>query len=140
MIGPVNGSSPANAPAPSALGALDGNAFLKLMIAQLKYQNPFQPMDASAMMQQTSSLTSVQTLQGLSALQKEILGMQEASTATGFIGKQVTATDAAGGTLTGVVSNVTFTATGPLLKVAGTDVPIANITQASNAPGNGTQA
>jgi flagellar basal-body rod modification protein FlgD len=119
---------------------MDGNSFLNLMIAQLKYQNPFQPMDASAMMQQTSSLTSVQTLQGLSALQKEILGMQEASTATGFIGKQVTATDATGATLSGVVSGVTYTATGPLLKVAGNDVPIADITQASNAPGNGTLA
>jgi hypothetical protein len=66
--------------------------------------------------------------------------MQEAATATGFIGKQVTGTDAAGAILTGVVSNVTFTATGPLLKVAGTDVPIAAITQASNVSGNGTQA
>jgi flagellar basal-body rod modification protein FlgD len=119
---------------------MNANSFLNLMIAQLKYQNPFQPMDASAMMQQTSSLTSVQTLQDLSALQKEILGMQEAATATGFIGKQVTATDASGATLTGVVSGVTYTATGPTLKVAGTDVPIADITQASNAPGNGTQA
>src|SRR3982074_2826889 len=109
MIGPVDGSTPSTQQQPSALGALDGTAFLKLMIAQLKYQNPFQPMDASTMMQQTSSLTSVQTLQGLSALQKEILGMQEAATATGFIGKQVTATDASGGTLTGVVSKVTFT-------------------------------
>ena len=139
MIGPVDGTTP-SVQQPSALGALDGNAFLKLMIAQLKYQNPFQPMDPTAMMQQTSSLTSVQTLQGLSALQKEILGMQEAATATGFIGKQVTATDASGATTTGVVSGVTYTATGPLLKVAGTDVPIADITQASNAPGNGTQA
>jgi len=139
MIGPVDGNS-ASSPQPSALGALDGNAFLKLMIAQLKYQNPFQPMDTTAMMQQTSALTSVQTLQDMSALQKEMLGMQEAATANGFIGKQVTATDASGSTLTGVVRNVTYTATGPLLNVEGTDVPIADITQASNAPGNGTLA
>ena len=139
MIGPVSGSSPSAQPT-TGIGGMDGNSFLNLMIAQLKYQNPFQPMDASAMMQQTSSLTSVQTLQGLSALQKEILGMQEASTATGFIGKQVTATDASGASLSGVVSGVTYTATGPLLKVAGSDVPIADITQASNAPGNGTLA
>jgi flagellar basal-body rod modification protein FlgD len=139
MIGPVSGSSPSAQPN-SAIGGMNATSFLNLMIAQLKYQNPFQPMDASAMMQQTSSLTSVQTLQDLSALQKEILGMQEAATATGFIGKQVTATDASGATLTGVVSGVTYTATGPTLKVAGTDVPIADITQASNAPGNGTQA
>ena len=139
MIGPVDGNS-ASSPQPSALGALDGNAFLKLMIAQLQYQNPFQPMDTTAMMQQTSALTSVQTLQDLSALQKTMLGMQEAATANGFIGKQVTATDASGATLTGVVGNVTYTATGPLLNVGGTDVPIADITQASNAPGNGTLA
>ena len=140
MIGPVDGNSASSPPQPSAIGALDGNAFLKLMIAQLQYQNPFQPMDTTAMMQQTSALTSVQTLQDMSALQKAMLGMQEAATANGFIGRQVTATDASGSTLTGVVSNVTYTATGPLLKVGGTDVPMADITRASNAPGNGTLA
>ena len=139
MIGPVDGSL-ASSPQSSAIGGLDGNAFLQLMIAQLKYQNPFQPMDATAMMQQTSALTSVQTLQDMSALQKAMLGMQGAATANGFIGKQVTATDASVSTLTGVVGNVTYTATGPLLNVGGTDVPIADITQASNAPGNGTLA
>jgi flagellar basal-body rod modification protein FlgD len=139
MIGPVDGNL-AGSPQPSAIGALDGNAFLKLMIAQLQYQNPFQPMDTTAMMQQTSALTSVQTLQDMSALQKTMLGMQEAATANGFIGKQVTATDASGSTLTGVVSNVTYTATGPLLNVGGTEVPIEDITQAANAPGNGTLA
>ena len=139
MIGPVDGSL-ASSPQSSAIGGLDGNAFLQLMIAQLKYQNPFQPMDATAMMQQTSSLTSVQTLQDMSALQKEMLGMQEAATASGFIGKQVTATDVSGGTLTGVVGRVTYTVAGPLLNVGGTDVPLAGITQASNAPGNGTLA
>jgi flagellar basal-body rod modification protein FlgD len=139
MIGPVDGSS-ASSPQPSAIGALDGNAFLQLMIAQLKYQNPFQPMDATGMMQQTSALTSVQTLQNMSALQKEMLGMQEAATASGFIGKQVTATDPSGSSVTGVVGSVTYTATGPTLNVGGTDVPIADVTQASNAPGNGTLA
>ncbi|HEY2666958.1 MAG TPA: flagellar hook capping FlgD N-terminal domain-containing protein [Actinomycetota bacterium] len=138
MIGPVDGNS--SSPQPSAIGALDGNAFLKLMIAQLQYQNPFQPMDTTAMMQQTSALTSVQTLQDVSALQKAILGMQEAATANGFLGRQVTATDASGATLTGLVRDVTYTAQGPLLNVGGTDVPIADITQASNAPGNGTPA
>jgi flagellar hook assembly protein FlgD len=139
MIGPVDGNL-AGSPQPSAIGALDGNAFLKLMIAQLQYQNPFQPMDTTAMMQQTSALTSVQTLQDMSALQKTMLGMQEAATANGFIGKQVTATDASGSTLTGVVGNVTYTATGPLLNVGGTEVPIEDITQAANSPGNGTLA
>src|SRR5437879_8791548 len=123
MIGPVDGSL-AGSPQSSAIGALDGNAFLKLMIAQLQYQNPFQPMDTTAMMQQTSALTSVQTLQDMSALQKTMLGMQEAATANGFIGKQVTATDASGSTLTGVVGNVTYTATGPLRHVGGTALPM----------------
>ena len=60
--------------------------------------------------------------------------------ANGFIGKQVTATDASGSTLTGVVGKVTYTAMGPLLNVGGSDVPIEDITQAANAPGNGTLA
>jgi len=140
MIGPISGSTGSGKQQSSALGGLDGNAFLKLMIAQLKYQDPFKPMDAAGMMQQTSSLTSVQTLQDVSALQKEILGMQEAATATSLMGKQVSATDASGNVTTGVVSAVSYTAQGPMLKVAGVDVPIANVSQATTAPGNGTQA
>lgn len=130
MIGPVSGSAP-SAQA-SGVGLLSSGNFLQLMVAQLQYQDPFQPMDASAMMQQTSSLTSVQTLQEVSALQQEILGMQEASTATGLIGKQVTGADSSGNAVSGVVSAVNYTAQGPTLKVGGIDVPLASISQASN--------
>jgi flagellar basal-body rod modification protein FlgD len=93
-------------------------------------------MDTSAMMQQTSSLTSVQVLQNLSSLQKDMLGLQEAATASGFIGKQVTATDASGASVTGVVDKVTYTGSGPLLSVGGTDVPVGDVAEASNPPGS----
>jgi flagellar basal-body rod modification protein FlgD len=139
MIGPISGSS-GTGTQQSSVGGLSSQNFLDLMIAQLKYQDPFKPMDAASMMQQTSSLTSVQTLQDVSALQKEILGMQEAATATGLLGKQVSATDASGNVNSGVVSAVSYTAQGPMLKVAGVDVPIANVTEATTAPGNGTRA
>jgi flagellar basal-body rod modification protein FlgD len=132
LIGPVT-SGTSSTQSPSAVGSLSSNDFLKLMVAQLQYQDPMQPMDASALMQQTSSLTSVQTLQSMSSLEQECLGMQEAATATGLLGKQVTATDSSGNTLSGVVSDVSYTASGPTLNVGGTEVPIADISQAAGA-------
>lgn len=133
----------------SGVGTLSSGDFLKLMIAQLQYQDPFQPMDTSAMMQQTSSLTSVQTLQEMSALQSELLGMQQASTATSLIGKQVSAVDTSGATLSGVVSGVSYTATGPRLQIGNQEVPLGQVAAATNpttspattaTPGNGTPA
>ncbi len=42
---------------------LDKDAFLKLLVAQLRYQDPTAPMDTSAFMAQTSQLTSVEKLE-----------------------------------------------------------------------------
>jgi flagellar basal-body rod modification protein FlgD len=152
MIGAVGSAGGTGAPGSTGtgVGTLSSGDFLKLMIAQLQYQDPFQPMDTSAMMQQTSSLTSVQTLQEMSALQSELLGMQQANTATSLIGKQVTAVDTSGATLSGVVSGVSYTATGPQLQIGTQEVPLGQVSAATNptqtpaattsSPGNGTPA
>jgi flagellar basal-body rod modification protein FlgD len=118
----------------AGLGALDGDAFMKLMVAQMKYQNPFEPMDTSAMLQQTASLTTVETLQQVSSSERLLLGLQQSGMAASFVGRSVTALDAGGQETSGVVRSIRFTADGPVLQVgaAGSsdtkDVPIANVT------------
>jgi flagellar basal-body rod modification protein FlgD len=148
LIGPITSGTTSGQDS-AGVGSLTSQNFLQLMVAQLQYQDPMSPMDASALMQQTSSLTDVQTMQDMSSLLQSVLGMQEASTATSMLGQNVTATDAKGNPVSGVVSNVSYTATGPTLDVGGTEVPISEISTASlasaaaattSATGNGTQS
>lgn len=113
----------------SGLGALGGDAFLKLMVAQLRYQNPLEPTDASTMMQQTAAFTQVETLQKLAASQQTMLGMSEALMATGLVGQQISAVRADDSVMQGVVDGVRFTAEGPLLSVGGEEVALAAVVQ-----------
>ena len=50
---------------------LDENTFLKLLVAQLKYQNPLQPTDPSTFMAQTAQFTQVEKLNQLVQMQTQ---------------------------------------------------------------------
>ena len=120
----AQGSTGAN-----GLGALDGEAFLQLMVAQLRYQNPLEPTDASTMMQQTAAFTQVETLQKLAASQQTMLGMNEALMASGLVGKSVAAVRPDDTVVNGPVSGVRFTAEGPMLSIGDEEVAMAAIVQ-----------
>jgi flagellar basal-body rod modification protein FlgD len=117
----------------TGLGGLTGDAFLKLFVAQLKYQNPMEPMDSSQMMQQTSQFTQVETLQKLAASQNTIMGYQQMSTATDLIGKSVTAL-VDGVRTTGVVDRVQVSSSGPILVMGDQQIPLTEVVSVASAP------
>jgi flagellar basal-body rod modification protein FlgD len=116
------------------LGALDSEAFLKLLVAQLRFQNPLEPTDPSSMMQQTAQFTQVETLQQLAKAQAQVAGLAQTSVAAGLVGKEVSATNADGVAMTGVVEAVRFSADGPLLVIGGTEVPLSSASEVRTAP------
>jgi flagellar basal-body rod modification protein FlgD len=103
--------------ASQSLGGLGSDAFLKLLVAQLKYQNPMEPTDATAMLQQTAQFTQVETLQTLADTQEKLTSMTQFSLAVGLAGKQVTAFGADGGRVTGTVDAVRYNIDGPELSI-----------------------
>jgi flagellar basal-body rod modification protein FlgD len=117
----------------TGLSGLTGDAFLKLFVAQLKYQNPMEPMDSSQMMQQTSQFTQVETMQKLAATQSTIMGYQQMSTATDLIGKSVTAL-VAGVRTTGVVDRVQVSSSGPILVMGDQQIPLTEVVSVANGP------
>lgn len=119
----------------SGLGQLDSDAFLKLLVAQMKYQNPLAPTDASAMLAQTAQFTTVETLQAISETNQALLGFQQTSLAMGTVGKEVYAYTTQGTAVTGVVETVRFTVDGPMLELdSGINIPLANVIEVSTAP------
>ena len=128
-LGAAPGGAPNGDTALTALGGLGSDGFLKLMVAQLRYQNPLAPSDPSAMMQQTSQLAQLDAVQQLASLQRRDLGLQQAVMAAGLMGDTITA-DVGGGThVQGVVDAVRYTTAGPVLQVEGQDVALDAVTE-----------
>ncbi|WP_201308981.1 flagellar hook assembly protein FlgD [Puerhibacterium puerhi] len=126
---------------------LDSEAFLQLLVAQLRYQDPTSPMDTTQLMAQTTQMTSVEQLVALADTQREAFAMQQRATAASLVGKQITAVDAEGTKVTGVVSAVSYESGTPLLQVGDVLVPLDLVTvvapvgstpPATGTPGTGT--
>ncbi len=135
MIEGVSSAAAATTSAQSSIGQLDSDAFLKLLVAQMKYQNPLSPTDSSAMLEQTAQFTTVETLQAISETNQALLGFQQTTLAMGTVGKEVNAISLHGERVTGVVETVRFTIDGPMLELdSGIEIPLANIVEVSTPP------
>jgi flagellar basal-body rod modification protein FlgD len=136
MIGSVTSTTDTSTTsAASSLGQLDSDAFLKLLVAQMKYQNPLSPTDASGMLQQTAQFTMVETLKAIAQTNQSLLGSEQTNLALGTVGKQVNAYTTDGDAVTGVVNTVRFTADGPMLELeSGLEIPLANVIEVAAPP------
>ena len=104
------------------------DTFLKLLVAQLKYQNPLEPTDSAAFMAQTAQFTVVEKLDALSTLNEKVLDASRAQSAAALIGRQVTYTDYSGTSRTGTVTGTTFGSQIPTLTVDGQQVALDAVT------------
>lgn len=120
-------TAPTNAAAPSSsLGQLDSEAFLKLMVAQLKYQDPMAPSDGAAMMEQTAQFTQVETMQKLVTMQQQLMGLQQTAIGSDLIGREVSAVTDTGEAIVGIVDGLRFTDVGPRLQIGEYEVALEN--------------
>lgn len=126
-VSPVTGMSTSNTGAAS--GQLDSKAFLQLLVAQLQYQDPSKPVDTASFMNETATLTQVQTMETNAQNSSDMLAAQKAQTAASLVGKTVTYADASGNTQTGVVSSATISAANPLLKIGNTSISLDQVQQ-----------
>ncbi len=119
----------------TSLGSLDADMFLQLMVAQLRYQNPMEPTDTSAMMQQTAQFTMVETLKAMADTQQQLMNMSQLSTALSMVGKQVEAIGFDGLRTDGLVTGIRFSVDGAVLEMdGGGDVPLVNVMSVNTPP------
>lgn len=138
MTSPIDPTSSSAAAASAAAASsstdtsngLGPNAFLQLLVAQMKYQDPSSPTDPTAFMTQLAQFTEVQNLQTISTTMNSALSWQQTVAGEGMLGKTITGSDASGNAATGVVSAVSPTSTGALLTLAsGTQVDVSDVTK-----------
>jgi flagellar basal-body rod modification protein FlgD len=82
------------------------DVFLKLLVAQMRYQDPSNPVDSSQMMSQTATFTQVEKLEEIAQQNAALLALQRSSSAGALVGRTVTYTDTDGSTKSGVVTSV----------------------------------
>jgi flagellar basal-body rod modification protein FlgD len=133
---PISSVIPTSPPTASSTPAsgkqtLDGDAFLKLLVAQLRYQDPSHPTDSAQFMAQTAQFTQVQMLQKLEDDQQKMLSVQLMQSASAMVGRTVSYTKADGTEGTGVVSAATV-GTSPTLRVGTDDVPLSSVTKVTH--------
>jgi flagellar basal-body rod modification protein FlgD len=110
----------------SSRSVADQDTFLKLLVAQLKYQDPSNPADSTQFLAQTAQFTQVEKLGQIA----DMMQAQQLIGASGLVGRTVTYQDANGATQTGVVTTVKLNGDSePTLVVGNTDVQLSKVTE-----------
>jgi flagellar basal-body rod modification protein FlgD len=105
----------------------DKDTFLKLLVAQLKYQDPSNPADSTQFLAQTAQFTQVEKLSDIAESQASMFAAQQMLSASNLVGRTISYTDAGGAEVTGVVTSATLGGSDPTLKVGNTDVPLSSV-------------
>ncbi len=117
---------------------LDQSDFLKLLATQFQQQDPMKPMDDTAFIAQMAQFTALDQSSSMLTQMTQLGASQSLATANTYLGRQVTLTDANSQTVTGLVSGIQITASGPQLMVDGTAYPVSSVTYVEPAPATST--
>ena len=132
--------TPATGPSPGATTQADPqtmgkDTFLKLLVAQLKYQDPSKPMDANQLMSQTATFTQVQKMTDLLTAEQNLVSAQHIQAASAMVGRTVAYITPDGSTGSGVVASATLSGSEPTLRVGNKDVPLSSVTEVRSTAG-----
>ncbi|PDT89748.1 flagellar basal body rod modification protein [Bradyrhizobium sp. Y36] len=93
---------------------VDYNTFLQLLIAEMKNQDPTNPMDTSQYMSQFAQLSTVEQAMQTNSKLDALLSSQSLSQANSLIGKTVSFTDSTGASFSGKVVSVAINSDGSI--------------------------
>lgn len=106
----------------------NSDMFLKLLVTQLKNQDPSAPMDSTQMISQTSQLASMEQLTALNSSTTDSYNLQMRSAAANIVGREVDWTDADGVAQHGLASAVSFNGSTPTVTVGAASVALTDLT------------
>ncbi|WP_158670895.1 flagellar hook assembly protein FlgD [Bradyrhizobium guangdongense] len=99
---------------PTSSNSVDYNTFLQLLVAEMKNQDPTNPMDTSQYMSQFAQLSTVEQAMQTNSKLDALLSSQSLSQANGLIGKTVSFTDSTGASYSGKVVSVSINSDGSI--------------------------
>jgi len=97
--------------------SLDSEAFMQLLVTQLRNQDPSSPMDTNQMIAQTTQLAMMEKLTNMDTTAQEGFALQMRQAAAALIGHTVSYLDKNGDTQTGLASSVSYAGAVPIVTV-----------------------
>ena len=124
------GSASSPAQTTNGFGSLDSDEFMKIIFTELQSQDPLQPNDTNALLEQLSTIRSIESDLDLSQKLQTFVSQNEVVSAAGLVGKFVAAKGPFGSDEVGFVDSVLITAQGPKLNLSsGAQVDFDRITE-----------
>jgi flagellar basal-body rod modification protein FlgD len=126
--------------------ALGKDTFMKLLVTQMRNQDPLQPAKNEQMLAQLAQFSSLEQMQdlndnivGLAVLQQSNALMSQLTNSSSLIGKSVEYVDPkSGNQVWGTVSSVRIKEGLAILNIGGEDIPLANVTEVGAEPSTTT--
>ncbi|MGE0480465.1 MAG: flagellar hook assembly protein FlgD [Phycisphaerae bacterium] len=116
------------------LGTMKSEDFFRILVSELRQQDPFEPAKTSDLVNQVSQIRGIELSSQLTSSLEQLAGQQRGESLGGLIGRYVSATitDAAGtqALVEGVVTGVRFDAETPVLELdSGQSIPAESVTR-----------
>src|SRR5579871_2183890 len=121
-------TSSTSGPAPTGFANLTTGDFMQMLIAELKNQDPTQPMNSQDLLGQLATMSQLQSTTDLDTALQANTTNQQLSIGASFIGKSIYGTDASGKAVSGVVTQAFLSSGTAYVGVGNSQVPLANIT------------
>jgi flagellar basal-body rod modification protein FlgD len=110
-------------------GALGKDEFLNLLVTQMSYQDPLNPMDSTESIAQLAQFSALEQMQNVN---DQIEGLRRTTGLTDAMflqGQTIEAMDSSGALHSGMVESATWGQDGLVLNIGGVPVPLSSITE-----------
>lgn len=115
-------------------GVADKDMFMKLLVTQLKYQDPTRPMEDREFIAQMAQFSSLEQMSNMNKEMANLLKSSRSNEAFSLLGKQIDALNPlTNRRVSGVVSSIQFNGDEQVLMVGGEQVRMSDISAVRNA-------
>lgn len=119
-----------NPSAGNGLEDISSDQFMKILIAELSQQDPFEPQDSGALLEQLSALRNIESQINLQEQIEGLVLQNSVSGAANLIGKEVDGLDTSNTQVTGVVTSVRVQEGKAILELSsGRTLPIDRVSE-----------
>jgi flagellar basal-body rod modification protein FlgD len=115
----ATGTTPTSSTTASTGTILGKDDFLKLLVGQLKNQDPLNPTSDTDFIGQMAQFSQLEQTTNMAAANEQLIAQQRGARAVSLIGRTVTYPDATGAPITAVVERVEWVDGHPSLTVGG---------------------
>jgi flagellar basal-body rod modification protein FlgD len=117
-IGGLAASQATAQPQNNAFAELSSSEFINILVTELTQQDPFEPNDSGAILEQLSSLRNIESQANLQKQFESMVDQNAVSSASGMIGQFVKGLDASNQAVEGIVSSIVIENGKPILKLS----------------------